>query len=176
MPASEEWWVYLNDNVSNETYTKEELKQIPNFSGDTFVKPKNGIHEWKKASQYRKLQDLFHGPPNPPKAQKPEPPSLNEPKQRKETVQQRNYGTLTHSFGNDSASAVIFVGWLVMLIPVGFAGIVGGFISGVCGTILGIVNLTRGATARGVFQMVTAVFVTPIIYLISWGIMIALLT
>lgn len=70
-----------------------------------------------------------------------------------------------------SAWIVLGIGWIIMFIPFTFTGIVGGFIAGICGTIMAIVNLVRGVTFQGILQMLAGVFLTPIIYILSWWFM-----
>jgi hypothetical protein len=66
------------------------------------------------------------------------------------------------------AYLVIIAGFAIMMIPFPGTGILGGLIAGFCGLILGIVNMVRGAVGAGIFQVILAVIGTPIVYALSW--------
>jgi hypothetical protein len=68
---------------------------------------------------------------------------------------------------------VLIVGWAIMFIPFVLNGIIGGFIAGFCGTIMGIVNLTRGVTFQAILQILGGVFGTPVLYFLAWGVLLS---
>jgi len=63
----------------------------------------------------------------------------------------------------------LFVGWVLILLPVPVTGFVGSFISGFCAFILAIVNMVRGAVTVGIVQMLCAIIVTTLLYMIAWA-------
>ncbi len=62
---------------------------------------------------------------------------------------------------------VLFVGWVIILIPLPLTGIAGTVVAGTGGMVLAVVNIVRGAVAVGILQLMCAVLVTPIVYLIG---------
>lgn len=74
------------------------------------------------------------------------------------------------------AYIAILVGFVLILIPLPGAGLLGCLIAGFCGLILGIANLVRGAVASGIIQVILAVIGTPIVYGIGWIIFVAILS
>jgi hypothetical protein len=69
------------------------------------------------------------------------------------------------------AFIVILAGYAIMLIPFPFTGMIGGIVAGFCGLIMGIVNMARGAVTAGVIQVLLGLIGTPIVYAISWIVM-----
>jgi len=62
---------------------------------------------------------------------------------------------------------VIIAGWAILLIPVPFTAWIGWLVAFVGGTVLAIVNLTRGVVGAGIAQLVCAVIGTFIFYWIG---------
>jgi len=52
------WWIYVNDEVSDRPYSKEEIAQKDNLGPETLV-CREGSEEWKKAREIRELQDVL---------------------------------------------------------------------------------------------------------------------
>ncbi len=62
---------------------------------------------------------------------------------------------------------IIFVGWVILLIPIPFTAWIGWLVACVGGTVLAIVNLTRGVVGVGIAQLVCAVIGTFLFYWIG---------
>lgn len=63
---------------------------------------------------------------------------------------------------------VLIVGWVIMLVPFPGTGWIGGMIAGIGGTVLAIINLTRGLTGVGIAQLLCALLVTPVVYWVGF--------
>ncbi len=53
------WWIYLNGKVSEKTYSRDEMAELPEFTKDTQVCPA-GEEEWVRAKEVKELSDLFN--------------------------------------------------------------------------------------------------------------------
>jgi hypothetical protein len=62
---------------------------------------------------------------------------------------------------------LIAVGWLIILVPIPFTSPIGWLVAGLGGTILAIVNLTRGVVGVGIAQLVCALIGTWVIWWIA---------
>lgn len=69
-----------------------------------------------------------------------------------------------------TAWIVIFVGWIIILLPIPFTGWLGWLIAGVGGSVLAIINLVRGVTGVGVAQLVCAIVGSWIVWWIGLAI------
>jgi hypothetical protein len=62
---------------------------------------------------------------------------------------------------------VIFVGWFILLVPIPFTAWIGWLVACVGGTVLAIVNLTRGIVGVGLAQLACALVGTCFFYWIG---------
>ena len=62
---------------------------------------------------------------------------------------------------------VIAVGWLIILVPIPFTSPVGWLVAGLGGTVLAIINLTRGIVGIGIAQLVCALVGTWLVWWIA---------
>jgi hypothetical protein len=70
---------------------------------------------------------------------------------------------------------VLAVGWIIILIPIPFTAWIGILIAAIGGSVLAIVNLTRGVVAIGIAQLLCALIGTWIVYWIGFTIMAGLI-
>jgi hypothetical protein len=70
---------------------------------------------------------------------------------------------------------VILVGWAVILIPIPFTAWIGILIAALGGSVLAIVNLTRGVVPVGIAQLLCALIGTWVVYWIGFTLMTALI-
>jgi hypothetical protein len=91
---SKKWWILINDDVSDEPYTKKELRNLEEFGPDTKV-CLLGSDEWQQADEMDELKPLFGSPDS---QQSSEKISTNKSPGDSEKAERLNDG------GNDKSS------------------------------------------------------------------------